>query len=521
MLSKKKIFVAVVPVLMVGVLALCGMAFTYAKTKPMDDRICEGVYIDDLNLSGMTMEEAQEAVNGYVEGLLGRNVSVDVGGEKVITPLESLGFTCEDNAFVEEAFQFGKKGNVIKRFKEMRDVEQQNVVYNLNFSINEKKVRKFVEGEGKRVDVKAKNASLKRVNGKFVVTDATVGRHLEVDETVALIMDGALQGKEAGDVVVQASITEDVPEFTTEQAELCNAKMGTFSTNVEGTADRVFNVDHATGFIDGSVIYPGEEYSVAQTIYPLTSDNGYKEAPSYMQGQVVDSLGGGVCQVSTTLYNALLRAEMKITERHPHSMIVSYVEPAMDAAIAGDYKDLKFRNDTDAPVYIEGYLSSGRVLTFNIYGHETRDVESRKVEYDSEILERINPGKDIVRKDNSLPETYQKVEQSAHVGYRANLWKIVTVNGKQESKDKVNYSTYRASPRYLTVGTKKVKDKDVKSKKTNKKERDAEDDDEGEVDDSSNGEDATEPVPTDSDPTVPSGEESVPPVEEPVPPVEG
>ena len=88
------------------------------------------------------------------------------------------------------------------------------------------------------------------------------------------------------------------------------------------------------------------------TISPLTEENGYYAAPSYSNGEVVDSIGGGVCQVSTTLYNAVLKAELEVVERSPHSMVVSYVKPSMDAAIAGDYKDFKFRNDTEVPIYI-------------------------------------------------------------------------------------------------------------------------------------------------------------------------
>ena len=129
--------------------------------------------------------------------------------------------------------------------------------------------------------------------------------------------------------------------------------LGGFSTDFSSSAaGRATNVKNACSLINGSVIYPGEQFSVYEAISPITTDNGYQIAGAYENGQVVDSVGGGVCQVATTLYNAVIRAELDIVQRYNHSMIVSYVKPSDDAAIAGTYKDLKFKNNLDNPVYI-------------------------------------------------------------------------------------------------------------------------------------------------------------------------
>ena len=121
----------------------------------------------------------------------------------------------------------------------------------------------------------------------------------------------------------------------------------------------------------------------------------------------------------------------------------------MDAAIAGDYKDLKFRNNTDVPVYIEGGTVSGSVY-FHVYGEETRSPD-RKVEYESETLETIQPGEDKITYDKTKPASFTQVTQEAHIGYKAVLWKIVTENGESK-KTQVNSSTYKAEPRYVTKG---------------------------------------------------------------------
>ena len=134
----------------------------------------------------------------------------------------------------------------------------------------------------------------------------------------------------------------------------------------------------------------------------------------------------------------------------------------MDAAIAGDYKDLKFRNNTEVPIYIEGGTLSGTVF-FHVYGEETRD-PGRKVEYVSETLETIQPGEDKVTYDKTKPASFMEVTQEAHIGYKAVLWKIVTENGDTK-KTQINSSTYKAEPRYVTRGGAKTTPKPTKDPK--------------------------------------------------------
>ena len=163
------------------------------------------------------------------------------------------------------------------------------------------------------------------------------------------------------------------------------------------------------------------------------------------------------------MYNAVLRAELEIVERSPHSMVVSYVKPSMDAAIAGDYKDFKFKNNTDVPIYIEGGTESGTIY-FHIYGEETRSQE-REVRFESEVTDTIEPGADKVTLDKTKPESFMEVTQEAHTGYKAILWKYVKQDGK-ETKTQVNSSTYSASPRYVTKGAMKAPQSTAKPKET-------------------------------------------------------
>lgn len=157
-----------------------------------------------------------------------------------------------------------------------------------------------------------------------------------------------------------------------------------------------------------------------------------------------------MCQVATTLYNAVIRAELEIVQRYNHSMIVNYVKPSDDAAIAGTYKDLKFKNNLDSPVYIEGYCSGG-VITFNVYGVETRPA-NREISFRSETISEEDPVTQF-KFDAGQPVGYFNTEQSAHKGLTARLWKTVTVDGTVQSDEVFNNSKYKSSPKIVTVGT--------------------------------------------------------------------
>ena len=417
----------------------------YQTVKPARGLICNGVFVETVNVGGMSEDEARTAVAQYRDEYLQRTVEVDVNGKTVSATLEQLGYNCEVGDVIAKAMQVGKDGNPFTNYAKIREIATTPLVYKLKYDAKEKKIRTFVNKKCKKKCAKAKNAKVKRENGTFVYTDAKEGSTIDVNSTAAQIRKAVEQAKSGDAIRVKADVTIQEPTVTKDLASRCKDKIGSFQTNFNaGNVSRSKNLSNAARLINDHVIYPGETFSVHDTISPLTEENGYYAAPSYSNGEVVDSIGGGVCQVSTTLYNAVLKAELEVVERSPHSMVVSYVKPSMDAAIAGDYKDFKFRNDTEVPIYIEGGVYSGTIY-FNIYGEETRS-DDREVTFESETTQTIQPGADKI-----TYASYTKVTQEAHVGYKAVLWKIVKENGKTK-KTQINSSTYQAVPRYVTKG---------------------------------------------------------------------
>lgn len=171
----------------------------------------------------------------------------------------------------------------------------------------------------------------------------------------------------SGDVVLSTSVT--YPDVSKEQIQTIDKKLATFSTGFNPGGSRGTNIRVATQHLDGTLVAPGETISVDRLIKSRNAKNGYLPAGSYLNGKTVQTYGGGVCQVSTTLYGAVIRAGIIPVERNAHSMAVSYVPLGLDAAISEGYKDLKIKNTYDLPIYIEGVVNGG-TLTFSIYGNE-------------------------------------------------------------------------------------------------------------------------------------------------------
>lgn len=418
-----------------------------------EDTVKNGIFAGEIDLSGKTKDEATAAVEAYIEGLKPVEVTLIAAQDKeVVVTAQDLGIVWANPGLVDEAMELGTHGNVIERYKALKDLEHENKVFEIELDFDIQAISNILTEKCSKYDQKAVNVSLKRTDGQFEVVEGRTGYLLDVETSIDEVY-GYLTGEwDHKPCRIALDIAVDEPKGSAGELEQVKDILGSFTTSYSTSGKaRSANVQNGCELINGITLYPGEEFSTYEAVSPFSEKNGYYMAGSYLNGKVVDSLGGGICQVSTTLYNAVLRAELEVTERHNHSMIVSYVDPSADAAIAESAgKDFKFVNNTDAPIYIEG-ITENKKLTFQIYGKETR-ASNRQVRYESEVLEVINPPADIIYADASQPIGYI-VKDSAHIGYKAKLWKVVTEDGVEVSRTQVNSSSYKMVPRSATVGT--------------------------------------------------------------------
>lgn len=426
------------------------LGFPTAVRANETDTIADGVYIGNIYVGGMNEEEAQAAVEAYVMEADHATFTLTTGEKSVDVKASEFGVQFSDMSVVQEAMDVGRSGSLIKRYKDKKDLQHGDKMIPLRLDVDSDAVKTLMEEQAEVLNQEAVDNTLVRENGQFRIMKGEQGIIVNVAESVDVIESYINSVWDGTDAEIALAADIDEPRGSEEELSKITDLMGSYTTNYKDSgANRCENISIAAEKINGTVLYPGEELSTAEAMGPLDAANGYKLAGAYENGQTVESYGGGVCQVSSTLYNAVILAELEVTERSNHSMTVSYVQPSMDAAIAGNYKDLKFVNNQELPIYIEGY-TIGKSITFNIYGCDTRPA-NRKVSYVSEVVSTQDPGTQFV--GTAQPIGYIGVAQGKHVGYVARLWKVVTVDGVEESREVFNNSTYRSSPKIVAVGT--------------------------------------------------------------------
>ena len=241
--------------------------------------------------------------------------------------------------------------------------------------------------------------------------------------------------------------TKTVKEIGTEAFPDLLAK---FSTNyVASNVNRTTNLRLAAQKINGTVLLPNQEFSYNKVVGERTIANGYKEAAVYSNGEVVNGLGGGICQISSTLYDAVVMANLKVTERRNHQFVTSYLPAGKDATVVWGSQDFKFINTRSYPIRIEATVNGG-VATISIWGVK------EEVEYDITIETKktatISYTTQYIQ-DPSLPVGKEVVKQAGSNGRKVEAYKVVKLNGQVVSTTLLSKDTYNAMKRIVYVGT--------------------------------------------------------------------
>lgn len=433
-----------------GYILLTSMLLLATPEMVMAATLPTGLSIEGINIEGKTGEEARQLIQDYIQQNLAKKIELNINGKIVTTTCEELGYQCSNIEETLKTIDSYGKGNIIKRYKDSVDLSENPVTLELQANIDELKLETFIQNNSENLGKTAKNASIRRENGKFIITDAVEG--VLVDELATKeSIQTALQDSNSNVIEVTASVKVGKPAITREDLEGIQDVLGTFTTDYSSSSvARATNIRVGSEKLNGKLLMPGETLSGYEYMNPFTTANGYEIAHAYENGQVVDSVGGGACQIATTLYNAALRAEVEITQRQNHSMTVGYVQPSADAAIAGTYKDIKITNNQDSPIYVEAY-TSGRKVTFTIWGDDKRP-SNRSLEFVSEVLSNTPAG--VTYKDDpSLPAGKTVKESSGHSGRKSKLWKVIKLDGVETDRKLISTDTYMVSNSIVRRGT--------------------------------------------------------------------
>ena len=413
------------------------------------------IYIENLDITDMTKAQAEEALAEKMEELKKDRIVLYAGTQQAVTTAGALGLTYNNEFVVEEAMSIGKKGNVLKRFCAQRALRDSgDIVIDLDLAVPQATVLEVVKEKEEELNCAPRSCGLRMNEDRsFSVTPQRDGISI-VEEASAIqitnYMNHVWHGGEGGvtlisNVTPASDSTEDLKKVTDVLGS------GTTSYNPEDDGNRDTNIRLAVEHINGTLLYPGEEVSANEVIGPQTAETGFKLGGTYSSGGVIQTYGGGVCQVTTTLYNAVLTAELEVTERHNHSFLIHYADPAFDAAIAEDSLDFRFVNNQSIPVYIEGTVDSEGNIVFNIYGDETRD-PNRRIEFTNSTGEWIDYETKYIA-DASLQFGYITAT-SGQEGLDAQLWKQIYYGDNDIPEEElVNISRYQPMDMTYRIGT--------------------------------------------------------------------
>lgn len=406
----------------------------------------EGVSVDGLKLSGYTMEDAKEKLlvlnADRIQSMTVRLAYND--REWTISP-EQLGVELNIDEVLEEAWQLGRTGNIFARQNEINQLKKEEKNLTTSLTYDDEMLRTKLSEVKAAVDLAATNATVSfdpSKEEKFKITQESNGRNVNLDALVSQVKTQLDNGFTSvieikPDIVAPTVLAADLEKATT--------RIVRTTTDLGSSSDaRIHNVKTALAFFNGMIVQPGQEVSFNATTGPRGLEEGYQNAGVIQDDEIVDGPGGGVCQVSTTLYQALVKANIEIVRSNKHSMPVSYVDVGTDAAVAYDYKDLIFRNNTDYPIFIEGRVS-GNTVAVSIYGYPLE--EGMTVEIVTDVYETIQPEEaKIILDTEGEYVTYTdetKVKKKEREGIKVKSFRVIKMNGEEVSRELLRDDYYK------------------------------------------------------------------------------
>lgn len=417
--------------------------------------IAKGVFANGVNLSGLTKQQAISLLEKSLN--VPDNIELNLRyGEKQYKMVSSdFGLKYDYEKIADDAYKIGREGNLLERIRAIYYVGRYGKYLRYYPGWDSSKINQFIKIASKDIDRKPVDAKIHVVDGSIQITDNIEG--LKVDEgktfeNIKSALNKLLKGNgNTADVLIAVDKVDAKVKKST--LEMIKNKVATYST-VFNTADvnRSENLAVAARAVNGTLLMPGEKFSLNKTLGPRIIENGYKEAPVIVGNKLVPDIGGGVCQVATTLYNAVLRADIKIDERYHHTFPVGYVPAGQDATISGDLLDLKFENSSQYPLYIEANIN-GNHFTVNLYGY-TKD-PSKRIEIYSEVVEKYEP-KITYIDDPTLPEGEEIVDTAQHTGYKVNTYRLIYVNNALVKKEFLYTDVYKPVDGIIKKGIKKT-----------------------------------------------------------------
>ena len=415
--------------------------------------IYPGIYIDNVYVGGMSREAAREAVKAANKDVdASFDITVSVGNENWHVNSERVPVTRNIREMVDRAWAYGRSNTedlsdkqtpLEERISQVSALQDNPLYLWTEQSYDKKALRTVAEGIANYVNRDPVNSMVESFNfstHEFTFTEDRPGAQLDPDKLyaeLAQLLDSGVTSESIR--MVPEMVLADVT-----RTELMNrfGLISAYTTTTTKDKNRNTNIDLSARAISGHVVQPGELFSFNGATGERTAEKGYKEAPAIAGGQSKDEIGGGVCQTSSTLFNAAVRADLEILERNPHAWPSSYIEKGFDATVNYPGLDMKFRNNTEWPVFIVAGYSNQKV-TVNIYGY--RPEQDVKIDLESKQIRTIPKPSGINYVINTdLKPGESRTTVKGREGYVVETWKIWYRGNKEEKRERLFTTTYKA-----------------------------------------------------------------------------
>lgn len=446
-----------------------GYALNTQTVTPAPQVAPDKVFLAGVPVAGKSPEEVEKLAVELSSRLKGYPLAIRYQKRSQWSTAGLLGASVDVKGAVGTIFDpNGRKVTVIQRAWEVfTGPARQDVP--LPVRVDEAKVAERLLRFSIKIGAEPRSARLTKLDGKFKATPPKPGKELDGSAVGRSIEEALNEGelrtrlaasleKEAArkewlagqkPIEIAAALREAEPHVTLEKLKPITDRLVTFSTGLGGSSrNRVHNIQLACRAIDGTVLLPGDVFSYNETVGPRVPSAGFREAPVIIQGRLQPGTGGGICQVSSTLYNAVLLADLAVVRRSHHAFPVHYLPAGRDATVVDGAIDFRFKNTFKHPVAIDAKVD-GRKVVFNIYGHPE---DRREVEIQTSGFGRIGAGVRTVS-DSRLGAGRRVVEKRAMDGRRVTVTRIVKKEGQVVRQEVISRDYYRPIPGVVRIGT--------------------------------------------------------------------
>lgn len=443
-LRRRKYLIISAGLLLIMVFAVGAFALLYTRDQ---HRIQAGVTISGLDVGNLSQGDAKLILDKEINRLLSQTLKLKVGSQTSEVKLEDLGFAVNSDLALQEAYDIGRKGSIYQIvLLKMSPPNGTNI--NLSQKIDDTKLREAINGTFKDFSKPATNATF-QINKDNTMSITKEHTGLIID-TEALITE--IKGLDIHklDPEFQVKLKEQIPLITAAQLEdqKITGLLASYTTRFDPTQTaRSDNVRIAARALDMAVIKPGDTLSFNQIVGERTVEAGYKDAYIIVNGEFVPGLAGGICQVSSTLYNTGLFANLAVTQRSNHDLAISYAPLGQDATVAYPDLDLKFNNNSGGYLLVRTRTNYNSV-TIEMYGK----VKPGQEVFIGNTIESVLPVVEKRLVDETMAHGTSVLKQQGQPGYIVKSTRTVKVNGAIVSNEPLKQSRYQALPKVFSVG---------------------------------------------------------------------